>query len=116
MFSIGDVQSRKETECFKSRFFWGFIKENKYVYSINWESLSLEPNLFVEYNTKFVQNHSSKINKVRANNQVNPYSSDFVSFILMGISNFIELNWIMFKREEENDHVVDEMITILEKG
>jgi hypothetical protein len=34
----------------------------------------------------------------------------------MGVSNFIGLNWIMFKESDELDSVVDKVIKALDEG
>lgn len=115
--SIGNEKSRKEAERIGLKAFLVFIKENKHAYNIIWESLYIDPKLFVDYYTNFGENYSLQIKKAQENNQIKKeYNPEVVSFVLMGISNFIGLNWVMFKDEENFDDVVDQVVDILDKG
>lgn len=114
--AIGDEQSRKQAERLGLKAFLDFIREHKHIYNIIWESLYIDPTLFVEYYTGFAKNYTTQIIKAQENNQMKNFDPEVISYILMGISNFIGLNWIMFKDEKNFDKVVDEVIEILDKG
>lgn len=115
--SIGDEKNRKEAERIGLKSFLVFIQEHKHVYNIIWESLYIDPKLFVDYYTSFGENYSLQIKKAQDNNQIKKeFDPEVVSFVLMGISNFIGLNWIMFKDENRFDDVVNQVIDILDKG
>ncbi len=115
--SIGDEKNRKEAERIGLKSFLIFIQENKHVYNIIWESLYIDPKLFVDYYTSFGENYSLQIKKAQDNNQIRKeYDPEVVSFVLMGISNFIGLNWVMFRDEKKFDDVVNQVIDILDKG
>lgn len=115
--SIGDEKNRKEAERIGLKSFLVFIQEHKHVYNIIWESLYIDPKLFVDYYTSFGENYSLQIKKAQENNQIKKeFDPEVVSFVLMGISNFIGLNWIMFKDENKFDDVVNHVIDILDKG
>lgn len=116
VLAIGEEKSRKEAERLGLKAFLEFIQENKHIYNIIWESLYIDPKLFVDYYTNFAKNYTTQIVKAQANNQMQQHNPEVVSFILMGISNFIGLNWIMFKDEKDFDKVVDEVIEVLDKG
>ena len=44
------------------------------------------------------------------------HDPEVVAYLLMGVSNFIGLNWIMFKETTEFDDVVDKVIKALDEG
>lgn len=44
------------------------------------------------------------------------HDPEVVAYILMGVSNFIGLNWIMFKESDEFDTVVEKVIKALDEG
>ena len=108
--------TRKEAERAGLKAFLHFINDNKHVYNIIWESLYIDKRLFIDYYTKFAQNYISQIEVAQANQQMKVHDSEVVSFLLMGISNFIGLNWVMFKETDNFDYVVDQVINILDKG
>lgn len=86
------------------------------IYKLIWELLYIDPTLFIDYYSGIAKNYSTQIIKAQENNQMKQYGPEVVSHILMGISNFIGLNWIMFKGEKKFVKVVDEVVEILDKG
>jgi len=114
--AIKNCDSRKEAERLGLKAFLQFIYDNKHIYNIIWESLYIEKKLFVDYYTKFAQNYVTQIEIAQANQEMKMYDPEVISFLLMGISNFIGLNWVMFKDESEFDYVVNQVIEILDKG
>lgn len=115
--SIGEEKSRKEAERIGLKAFLMFIYENKHIYNIIWESLYIDPKLFVDYYSTFGENYAKQIKKAQDENQVKKdLDPEVISFVLMGISNFVGLNWVMFKDENKFDKIVDQIITILDKG
>lgn len=44
------------------------------------------------------------------------HDPEVLAYLLMGVSNFIGLNWIMFKEANEFDDVVDKVIKALDEG
>ncbi len=114
--AIKNCPNRKEAERLGLKAFLQFIHENKHIYNIIWESLYIDKKLFVDYYTKFAQNYTSQIEIAQAKEEMKVYDPEVVSFLLMGISNFIGLNWVMFKESDDFDYVVDQVINILDKG
>lgn len=113
---VRKCSTRKEAERAGLKAFLHFINDNKHIYNIIWESLYIDKRLFIDYYTKFAQNYISQIEVAQANQQMKVHDPEVVSFLLMGISNFIGLNWVMFKETDNFDYVVDQVINILDKG
>jgi AcrR family transcriptional regulator len=110
------VTTRKEAERIGLRSFLEFIAEHKSMYNIIWESLYIDKRLFVEYYTDFAKNYAMHIEEAIGKGQMKDYDPEVVAFMLMGISNFLGLNWIMFSDRGDVDHAVDEVMKILEEG
>jgi AcrR family transcriptional regulator len=113
---VKKCSTRKEAERAGLKAFLHFINDHKHIYNIIWESLYIDKRLFIDYYTKFAQNYMSQIEVSQANEQMKIYDPEVIAFILMGISNFIGLNWVMFKETKDFDYVVDQVIDILDKG
>lgn len=111
-----NVTTRKEAERIGLRAFLEFIHENKSMYNIIWESLYIDKRLFVEYYSDFAKNYAQHIEEAIGKGQMKDFDPEVVAYMLMGISNFIGLNWIMFSERDDVDHAVDEVMNILEKG
>lgn len=111
-----NVSTRKEAERIGLRAFLEYIKENKSMYNIIWESLYIDKRLFIEYYSDFAKNYAFHIEEAIGKGQMKDYDPEVVAYLLMGISNFIGLNWIMFSERTDVDRAVDEVMKILEEG
>jgi AcrR family transcriptional regulator len=111
-----NVTNRKDAERIGLRSFLEFISEHKSMYNIIWESLYIDKRLFVEYYTDFAKNYAHHIEEAIGIGQMKDYDPEVVAYMLMGISNFIGLNWVMFSDRKDIDHAVDEVMKILEEG
>ena len=110
------VTTRKEAERIGLKAFLEYIQENKSMYNIIWESLYIDKKLFIDYYSDFGKNYARHIQEAIGEGQIKPYNAEVVAYMLMGISNFIGLNYVMFKETTDFDPIVDEVITILDKG
>jgi len=113
---IAGIEDRVEAERIGLRAFLLFIAKHKHIYNIIWESLYIDKKLFVDYYTQFASNYARQIKQAQEADEMKQYDPEIVAFVLMGISNFIGLNYIMFKDEKNVDQVVDEVIRILKDG
>ena len=113
---VKDCKNRKEVERLGLKSFLVFIKENRHVYNIIWESLYIDKKLFIEYYTDFASNYVKHITDAQEKGEMKNHDPEVVAYILMGISNFVGLNWIMFKEANEFDDVVDKVIKALDEG
>lgn len=114
--SIKNSPSRKEAERQGLRAYLEFINEHKHIYNIIWESLYIDKKLFIDYYKKFAENYILQIKTSQASGEMKEYDPEVVAYMLMGISNFIGLNYIMFSQHDDFDHAVDTVIEVLDKG
>lgn len=110
------VTTRKEAERIGLKAFLEYIQEHKSMYNIIWESLYIDKKLFIDYYSDFGKNYARHIQEAIGEGQIKPYNAEVVAYMLMGISNFIGLNYVMFRETTDFDPIVDEVITILDKG
>lgn len=113
---IKKAENRKDAERLGLKAFLQYISDNKHIYNIIWESLYIDKSLFIDYYTKFALSYRAQIEKAQDAGEMKEFDPEVASYMLMGISNFIGLNWIMFKDENDFDKIVDEVINILDKG
>lgn len=113
---IKDIESRKDKERQGLKSFLSLIHKHKHMYNIIWESLYIDKNLFIQYYTSFGEHYETQIKEAQALGEMKMYNPTVVSFLLMGISNFIGLKYIVFDEEKDFDYVVDEVIRILDEG
>ncbi|MBS3972251.1 MAG: TetR/AcrR family transcriptional regulator [Erysipelotrichia bacterium] len=113
---IAGIEDRVEAERIGLKAFLLFIAKHKHIYNIIWESLYIDKKLFVDYYSTFAQNYARQIEHAQETHGMKNYDPEVVAFMMMGISNFIGLNYIMFKDEKDVDKVVDEVIKVLKEG
>lgn len=114
---IKKTHTRYEAEKIGLRAFLQYIRDNKHVYNIIWESLYIDKNLFVEYYENFAQRYIKGLVDAQGKGEVVDVDPMILSYFLMGVSNFIGLKYVMFDEENEDfDQVVDKVMEILEAG
>lgn len=114
--AIDGLTDRKEIERVGLKTYLEYIKENPHIYNIIWESLYIDKTLFQHYYVTFSDFYVKALNQSKDDNEIKDFDTEVVSYMLMGISNFIGLRWIMFEDIDDFDPIVDEVIDILDKG
>ncbi len=106
----------KEKEGIKA--FILYAKKNPEMYNIIWESLYIDRELFRDYYESFAIRYVNGLEKAKRNQEIRDVDSEIMSFILMGITNFIGLK-VVFDLGQDNDdieHIVDGVLDLLKNG
>jgi len=117
--AIVGLSSRYDMERAGLKSFIQFVKQDPLAYKLVWESLFVDFEIFKEYYVSFAEAYIFHLKKYVALGEVrSDIDIETVSYILMGISNFVGLQ-ILFKdevTEAQVDFVVDEAMKLLESG
>lgn len=115
---ITESDSRYDKEKIGLYAFLNYMRVNKHVYNILWESLYIDKNIFVDYYESFSLRYIEGLRKSQQTGEVSEVDLTVLSYVLMGISNFIGLKYVMFENAEDVDFeaVVDSVMDILENG
>lgn len=111
-----DLTTRREIEREGLKAFIVYVIKEPIAYKLIWESLFIEKELFVEYYTRFSKSYI--VNLQHYEEVREDIDLETISFILMGIANFVGLQ-ILFKdnpKTADVDFVVDETMKLLEHG
>jgi AcrR family transcriptional regulator len=112
-----DIQGRKEKERVGLKTFLNYIRENKHAYNIIWEALYIDKNLFMNYYDNFAERYLNGMVEAQKEGEIIEGDPMVISYLLMGVSNFIGLKYVMFDEDNiDYDRVVDQVIDILENG
>lgn len=115
--AIVGLTSRLEMEREGLKAFIKFVKQDPLAYKLVWESLFVDFDIFKEYYKEFSESYVYHLNKFVAMGEIrNDIDIETVSYVLMGISNFVGLQ-ILFRdtvTDQEIDYVVDEAMKLLE--
>lgn len=113
-----DCKNRREVEEVGLREWLDFVQENRYMYHVIWESLYIDKQLFVDYYVNFSKAYMKGIDAAKAAGDIRPeIDSEVLAYTLMGASNFLGLNWGLFKDYPTDlDKVVQSFMAILDGG
>ena len=114
--AISGCTTRKEAERLGIRSFFEFVLEDQGIFNIIWESLYIDKTLFDEFYTTFSKFYVSRLKKAQESGEVRDIDPQVLSYVLMGITNFVALNSLVLKQEKNIDFLVDEVMKVLEKG
>lgn len=117
--ATSNLKTRREMERAGLKAWIDYVREDPLAYKIIWESLFVDYNIFKEYYESFSQSYIYHLKHFVTTGEIRPdIDLETVSYVLMGMSNFIGLQ-ILFKDKVEDadvDRVVDEAMKLLEDG
>ena len=114
--AISGCTNRKEAERLGIRSFFEFVLKDQGIFNIIWESLYIDKSLFDDFYTTFSRSYVSRLKQAQADGEVRDIDPAVLSYVLMGITNFVALNSLVLKQENNVDHLVDEVMKVLENG
>lgn len=115
---IKDTTSRKEAERLGLLEFLEIVSEKRHIYNIIWESLYIDKSLFIDYYTTFGEKYAANIKHYQKDNKYSDADPEVIAYMLMGISNFIGLRYVMFQEPEQEklEQICTEIIEVLDRG
>ncbi len=90
------------------------VKRKPHMYNIIWESLYINPRLFVDYYETFAQRYKMQLDQSAG--ELTGMDTTVLAYALMGISNFIGLKYVFFDKNADLEKAVDEVMKLLERG
>jgi len=115
---VNEKETRYEKEREGIKTFINYALERPEMYNIIWESLYIDRDLFRDYYISFAGRYRKGLNRAVEEGEIRSLDTEVVSYVLMGITNFIGLKVVMDLGEENEDvdAIVDVVMEILEKG
>ncbi len=106
----------KEREGLKT--FIQYTIKNPHSYNIIWESLYIDKQLFIDYYSGFAKRYEKGLNQSIVDGELHNVDTELVSYILMGVANFIGLKVILNlgSNNEDIELVVDNVMKIIKTG
>ena len=112
-----ECRTRREAEREGLKAWLEYVQKHPYVYNIIWESLYVDRNLFKEYYETFSQAYSAGLQRAREDGEVRDVDLTVLSYMLMGISNFVGLKYCLLDDGSADlAHVAEEAMRILDGG
>lgn len=113
---IEGLTSQREIEKVGLMVFLEMVRDDQHMYNIIWESLLVEPKFFREYYTQFSERYQKGILQGQEKGEFSQGDPEIISYILMGISNFIGMRYALFSKNEDLEAVSEAVISLLETG
>ena len=112
---VKKCQTRLEIEEEGMRAWLEFAMENQYMYHIIWESMYVDCNLFESYYVTFQKSYKKGLDAAKAAGEIaEDIDTEVLAYTLMGASNFLGLNWCLFKNDASLiDHVTEQFMKII---
>ena len=106
---IAHLTDRRDVEREGLVAFLEIVRDNQYMYSIIWESLYIDRQLFIDYYQDFANHYIYYIEKAKDEGDMRKLDSETVAYVLMGIANFVGLRYTMFEKRENFDDIADDV-------
>ena len=114
--AIEGCNSRREAERLGIRSFFEYAVEDPSIFNIIWESLYIDKTLFYDFYATFSKSYVRGLKEAQVEGEVRDIDPAVLSYVLMGITNFVALNSLVLKQEHDIDYLVDEVMKVLEHG
>lgn len=115
---VSHVEGRFEKEKEGIKTFIQYAIDNPHSYNIIWESLYIDKNLFIEYYEGFAKRYERGLRQSIKDGEMHDVDTELVSYILMGVSNFIGLKILLNlgKNNDDIDKIVTKVMDIIKTG
>ncbi|MDD4323412.1 MAG: TetR/AcrR family transcriptional regulator [Eubacteriales bacterium] len=113
---VEGLTSQREIEKVGLMVFLEMVRDDQHMYNIIWESLLVEPRFFREYYTNFSDRYQKGIIQGQKKGEFSQGDPEIISYILMGVSNFIGIRYALFSKDEDLEAVSEAVISLLETG
>ena len=112
---IKKCKNRLEAEQEGMRAWLEFAMENQYMYHIIWESMYVDYSLFEDYYVTFQQAYKKGLDEAKKAGEIREdIDTEVLAYTLMGASNFLGLNWCLFKHDPSAvNHVTEQFMKII---
>ena len=113
--------TRREMEREGVKLFFDYCIKNPNIFPIVWQSLFVTPELFINYYDDFGKQYEKRLGEAVSSGEMRPVNLELVSYVLMGVSNFLAIKYINFGSpsdlsEEQIYRIVDEVMDIWDHG
>ncbi|MDR2867366.1 MAG: TetR/AcrR family transcriptional regulator [Acholeplasmatales bacterium] len=114
--SITNYTKREDIEYYGIKAYLDFVIKDRLAYKIIWESLFVDEEFFFNYYVTFARKYAQQLALFSDVNQ--NIDLEVMSFVLIGISNFVGIELLSKKNplEIDTNFYVEEILKILRKG
>jgi hypothetical protein len=115
---VSSVEGRFEKEKVGIETFIQYALDYPHSYNIIWESLYIDKKLFIDYYDGFAKRYEKGLKQSIIDGEMYDVDTELVSYILMGVANFIGLKVLLNLGRDNDDlsSIVDNVMKIIRTG
>ncbi len=115
---IADKTTRFEKEREGIKAFINLVRRRPHMYNIIWESLYIDRELFRDYYASFAKRYVRGLDQSVQQGEIRALDTEVVSYVLMGITNFIGLKVVLNlgDKNDDVDRIVDVVMDLIRHG
>ncbi|MEM3191714.1 MAG: TetR/AcrR family transcriptional regulator [Candidatus Parvarchaeota archaeon] len=113
--SVQNLGTRREIEEKGFRTFFDFLKHHKNLYRIIRQAEYVKPELFRWYYDKISTGYAEGLKKAMESGEIREMDPELLSYVLMGIGDFIGMKYILWN-DELNDKMMDQVMNFIFSG
>lgn len=115
---VARIEGRFEKEKEGIKTFIEYAVENPHAYNVIWESLYIDKELFIDYYDGFAKRYERGLKQSIIDDEMYDVDTELVSYILMGVSNFIGLKVLLNLGDTHGsiEETVDKVMDIIKTG
>lgn len=112
-----NLKTRREVEREGLLVFLEIVRNKKHIYNIIWESLYIDKEKFLDYYMTFAKHYTQGLKQAIEDGQMREdLNPEAVAWMLMGVSNFLGLRYVMFDDNQDLEKIVDLAMDVIDKG
>lgn len=114
--AIINCETNIDKEFLGQQAFFEFVNMHRGLYKIIWEAQFVDKELFKEYYSSFANGYVRRLTEASASGEYRDINPETLAYILMGISNFIGLKWIIFEEKGVPEEAINQIMDVLKYG
>jgi AcrR family transcriptional regulator len=113
---VGKAATQIEAERIGLRAFLSFVSKHKNLYRIVLDSYSVDDAIYSSYFQVFAELYTRRLERAEGQGEITPGDAEVRAWCLIGMSNFLGMRYVLWKRPNSMEKVVDVAIDMISQG
>lgn len=114
--AVEQAKSEKEAQIIGIRTFFQWVKHHRNLYSIVLQTILVDPELYRWYYERIAEGYIKGLERAIGAGKFKPLNPETMAYMLMGISQFIGMRWVLWNDQEVPESVIREMEIAIFEG
>lgn len=114
--AIEKATTEQEAQMIGIRTFFNWVKQHRNLYSIVQQAVLVDEELYRWYYERVAEGYMKGLQKAMDAGEFKELNPETVAYMLMGISQFIGMKWIIWENQDVPESVINDMTTAIFAG